>query len=152
VFKEQVSARGARPRFDECLRALRKGDTLIVTKLDRLARSTADLLDIVDRVKAAGAALKILSGGAAMDTSTAQGRLMLTVIGAIAEFERDLMKERQLVGIAEAKAAGKYTGRKPAVDKRACAFKMLREGVEKATIARKLGVDRVTIYRWSKEG
>lgn len=111
LFQEQVSAVARRPQLEAALDFVREGDTLIVTKLDRLARSTQHLLDIADRVKAKKADLSILNLGA--DTSTATGRLMFTVIGAISTFERELMLERQREGVARAKAQGKYKGRKP---------------------------------------
>jgi DNA invertase Pin-like site-specific DNA recombinase len=105
VFKEQVSAMGQRPELEAALDFIREGDTLLVTRLDRLARSTRHLLEIADRVKRKGAALNVLNLG---DTSTATGELLFTVIGAIAQFERQLLLERQREGIAAAKAAGHY--------------------------------------------
>src|ERR1700716_401286 len=111
IFTEQVSAVAKRPQLEAALDFIREGDALIVTKLDRLGRSTQHLLDIAARVKVKGADLSILNLGA--DTSTATGRLMFTVIGAIATFERELMLERQREGIAKAQAEGKYKGRKP---------------------------------------
>src|SRR5437868_2723498 len=105
IFEEQVSAIGPRRQLEVALDFIREGDTLLVTKLDRLARSTQHLLEIAERVKAKGADLHILNLGA--DTSTATGRLMFTVIGAIACFERELMLERQREGVARAKTEGK---------------------------------------------
>jgi DNA invertase Pin-like site-specific DNA recombinase len=96
IFSEQVSAVGNRPQLEAALDFIREGDTLVITKLDRLARSTQHLLEIAERVKSKGAELAILNIGA--DTSTATGRLMFTVIGAIACFERELMLERQREG------------------------------------------------------
>ena len=111
IFAEHVSAVAkSRPQFDVVMAMLRKGDILIVTKLDRLARSMADLMQIIKRIKEAGTSLRVL-GALGLDTSTATGKLMLDVLGAVAEFERDLMLERQRVGIAKAKAEGKYKGR-----------------------------------------
>src|SRR6516225_9330573 len=103
LFSEQVSAVGKRPQLEAALDFIREGDTLLVTKLDRLARSTQHLLEVADRVKTKGAVLHILNLGA--DTGTATGRLMFTVIGAMATFERELMLERQREGVARAKAA-----------------------------------------------
>ena len=111
IFSEQVSAVGKRPQLEAAVDFIRERDTLLVTKLDRLARSTYHLLEIADRVKSKGAALHVLNLGA--DTGTATGKLMFTVIGAIATFEREMMLERQREGIAKAKAEGKYKGRKP---------------------------------------
>src|SRR5580700_3044326 len=146
IFSEQVSAVGKRPQLEAALDFIREGDTLIVTKLDRLARSTHHLLEIADQVKAKGADLSILNLGA--DTSTATGRLMFTVIGAIATFERELMLERQREGVARAKAEGKYKGRKPTARARAGEVKALKaEGVRPVDIARRLGIGRASVYR-----
>jgi DNA invertase Pin-like site-specific DNA recombinase len=146
IFSEQLSAVAKRPQLVAALDFIREGDTLIVTKLDRLARSTQHLLDIADRVKAKGADLSVLNLGA--DTSTATGRLMFTVIGAIATFERELMLERQREGVARAKAEGKYKGRKPTARARATEVKALKaEGVRPVDIARRLGIGRASVYR-----
>src|SRR3954447_16853576 len=111
VFSEQVSSVARRERLEAALDYVREGDTLIVTRPDRLARSTADLLAIVGRLEAKSVGLTILSmGGQRIDTANATGRLMLTMLGAVAAFERDLMLERQREGIAKAKAAGRYRG------------------------------------------
>lgn len=113
IFSEQVSSVTARPQLEAALDFVRHGDTLTVTKLDRLARSVANLMDIVARLEAKGVALQILNLG--LDTATPSGRLMLTVMGGVAEFERSMMLERQREGIAKAKAEGAYKGRKPTV-------------------------------------
>lgn len=111
--QEKVSAVAAqRPEFDRALDYVREGDTLCVTRLDRLARSMADLMSIVGTLERKRVGLRVLSGGAAMDTSTASGRLMLQIFGAVAKFERSLMLERQKAGIAAARAAGRYSGGK----------------------------------------
>jgi DNA invertase Pin-like site-specific DNA recombinase len=109
IFSEQVSSVATRAELAIALRSLRAGDVLVVTKLDRLARSMRDLLDIVARIEAKGASLRILAMG--LDTSTATGRLTLNVLGSVAQHEREIMRERQLEGIAKAKAAGKFKGR-----------------------------------------
>lgn len=146
IYREQVSAVSERAQLETALDHLRPGDTLVVTRLDRLARSTAHLLQIVDRIEAAGAALKILNLG--VDTSTATGRLVLTTIGAIAEFERALLLERQREGIARAKAEGKYKGRKPTARAKADQVRQLRDqGIGAAEIARRLGIGRASVYR-----
>src|SRR5215472_3892078 len=146
IFSEQVSAVGKRPQLEAVLDFIREGDTLLVTKLDRLARSTQHLLEVADRVKTKGAALCILNLGA--DTSTATGRLMFTVIGAVACFERELMLERQREGIAKAKAQGKYKGRKPTALARAAEITALKaDGVRPVEIARRLGIGRASVYR-----
>ena len=146
TFREQVSSVGARPQLDQALDYLRDGDALVVSKLDRLARSTAHLLAIADQVREKGAALVVLNLG--MDTATPTGKLLFTVIGAIAAFEREMMLERQAEGIAAAKAAGKYKGRKPTAREQAAAARALAaQGVEKTEIARRLGISRASVYR-----
>jgi DNA invertase Pin-like site-specific DNA recombinase len=146
VFTEQVSAVGKRPQLDVALEFIREGDTLVVTKLDRLARSTQHLLEIAERVKAKRADLNILNLG--VDTSTATGKLMFTVIGAIGCFERELMLERQREGIAKAKAEGKYRGRQPTARAKAGeVMAMKAEGVRPVDIARRLGIGRASVYR-----
>lgn len=111
---EAASAVGERPVLDEIISCLSAGDQLVVTKLDRLARSVVHLGLLLEQIHAAGASLRILNLG--MDTSTPTGKLMLNVLGAVAQFEREMMLERQREGIEAAKLAGKYTGRKPRVD------------------------------------
>jgi DNA invertase Pin-like site-specific DNA recombinase len=146
IFTEQVSAVGKRPQLEAALDFIREGDTLVVTKLDRLARSTQHLLEVADWVKAKGADLCILNLGA--DTSTATGRLMFTVIGAVGCFERELMLERQREGIAKAKVEKKYKGRKPTARARAAEITALKaDGVRPVEIARRLGIGRASVYR-----
>jgi len=146
IFDEQISSVGKRPQLESCLDFIREGDTLVVTKLDRLARSTQHLLEIADHVRLKRAALHILDLGT--DTTTATGKLMLTVIGAIACFERELMLERQREGIAKAKAQGKYKGRKPTARARSAEIKALKaDGVRPTDIARRLSIGRASVYR-----
>ncbi len=146
IFSEQVSAVGKRPQLEGALDFIREGDILIVTKLDRLARSTQHLLEIAQRVKAKRADLAILNLGA--DTSTATGKLIFTIIGAVGTFERELMLERQREGIAKAKAEGRYRGRKPTARARAAEVRALKaDGVRPADIARQLGIGRASVYR-----
>ena len=145
IFEEKVSSIVERPQLDQVLDWLREGDVLTVTRLDRLARSTRQLLEIADRVKSKGATLRVLNLG---DTGTATGQLVFTVIGAIAEFERRLMLERQREGIATAKAAGKYKGRVPTARRKADQVRELdAQGVDRAKIARRLGIGRTSVYR-----
>ena len=146
VFQEQISSVARRAQLASALEFIREGDVLIVTKLDRLARSVRDLLDIVDHIEAKKANLKILS--ADLDTSQPTGRLLLQMLGAVAEFERSLMLERQREGIAKAKAAGKYHGRKPTVRARKAEIEaLLRSGVGPAEASKRLGIARSSIYR-----
>lgn len=148
LFIEQVSSVDvvAREQLAQALDFIREGDTLVVTKLDRLARSVAHLLEISGRIKAKGAHLRILD--LAIDTSTATGELLLTMVGAIAPFERSIMLERQREGIAKAKAAGKYRGRKPtARAQEGDARRLAAEGLRPVEIARRLGISRASAYR-----
>lgn len=150
VFAEQVSATAtARPQLAGALDYLRPGDTLVVTKPDRLARSTPDLLGIVERLQARGIGLRILSmGGSELDTASPTGKLMLTMLGAIAAFERELMLERQREGIRKAAEAGKYKGRAPTARRQADqVHALLAEGVGPAEVARRLGIGRASVYR-----
>ncbi|WP_170477033.1 recombinase family protein [Ruegeria arenilitoris] len=152
VFEEQVSSIDvkARQRLADALEFIREGDTLIVTRLDRLARSVPHLLEILDTLAAKGATLRILGMG--IDTGTPTGKLMLTILGGIAEFEREIMLERQREGIAKAKAAGKYKGRKPTAKAKSKEVVDLHEARTGATeIARKLGISRASVYRILRE-
>lgn len=152
VFSEQVSSvdQTARAKLAEVLDYLREGDTLVVTKLDRLARSVTHLHSMLGQITAKGANLKILSMG--IDTATPTGKLLLTIMGGVAEFEREVMLERQREGIAKAKAEGKYKGRKPTAQAKAEQVKVLiEEGVGPTEIAQRLGIGRASVYRILKE-
>jgi len=147
LFHEELSAVATkRPELDRALDYVREGDTMIVTKPDRLARSTADLLAIATTLEGKGVTLRILSMN--VDTSTPTGKLMLTVLGGIATFERDLMLERQREGIAKAKADGKYKGRAPTARAKADAvIRLKREGLTGDAIAAQLGIGRASVFR-----
>ena len=120
--------------------------TLIVTKLDRLARSVRHLGEIVDALDRKKVGLRVLDLG--LDTSNATGKLMLNVLGAVAQFEREMMLERQREGIAKAKAEGKYRGRTPSARfKEAEVLCLLAAGMPKAEIARKVGISERSVYR-----
>jgi DNA invertase Pin-like site-specific DNA recombinase len=149
VFAERVSSVAKRAQLEAALDYLRQGDVLTVTKPDRLARSVADLLAIVGSLDAKGVQLRILSmGGSALDTGTPTGKVMLTMLGAVAEFERSLMLERQREGIAKAKSEGKYKGRKPTAAAKADEVRRLHgEGMPAVTIAKALGIGRASVYR-----
>jgi DNA invertase Pin-like site-specific DNA recombinase len=126
------------------LEFLRKGDILMVTRIDRLARSIGDLQDIVRAVKARGASLKATEQP--IDTSTAAGKCFLDMLGVFAEFETNLRKERQLEGIASAKARGVYKGRKASID--AAKIKKLKaDGIGPSAIAKALKIGRASVYR-----
>ena len=124
---------------------LRAGDTLVVTRIDRLARSLKDLQDTVHELKDRGVALKATEQP--VDTGTAAGKAFLDMLGVFAEFETNLRRERQLEGINAAKARGVYKSRKPSID----AVEVLRlhreEGLGPAAIARRLGIGRASVYR-----
>lgn len=146
VFQEQVSSVAARAQLDAALDFVREGDVFVVCKLDRLARSTQHLLAITERLKSKGVALRVLNLG--LDTSTPTGALLLTMLGAIGQFEREMMLERQREGIAKAKSEGKYRGRAPtARAKSDDVHKLAAEGVRAAEIARRLGIHRASVYR-----
>lgn len=147
MFTEHVSSVDAqRPALTSALEWVREGDTFIVTKPDRLARSVSDLLKIVEGLRARKVHVRILSMG--VDTSSATGTLMLQVLAAVSEFERNIMLERQHHGIAKAKAAGRYRGRAPtARAKTDEVLKMKAEGRSVADIVKVLGISRASIYR-----
>jgi DNA invertase Pin-like site-specific DNA recombinase len=148
VFSEEVSSvdRAARRELEATLEFAREGDVIVVTKLDRLARSVAHLLQIVEGIETKGISLRILD--LAIDTATPTGRLMLTMIGGIAQFEREIMLERQRDGIAKAKAEGKYKGRKAtAVAKSDEIVKLASEGMKPLQIAKEVGVGKSSVYR-----
>jgi DNA invertase Pin-like site-specific DNA recombinase len=110
-FEEQASSVGARPVLEQALGFVREGDVFVVTKIDRLPRSIVNLCEIVARVEKRKASLRALAMN--LDTGTTTGKLILNVVGSIAEFEREMMLERQREGIAKAKGEGKYKGRAP---------------------------------------
>jgi DNA invertase Pin-like site-specific DNA recombinase len=128
---------------------VRDGDTLIVTRLDRLARSTTDLLGIVEVLERKGVGLRVLDfGGSEVETKSPSGRMLLTMFAAVAEFERGLMLERQRAGIEKAKAAGRYRGRAPTARAKLSMMRELRAaGLSAAEIAIKLNVGRASVYR-----
>jgi DNA invertase Pin-like site-specific DNA recombinase len=123
---------------------LRPGDVLMVTRIDRLARSIGDLQDIVRTVKARGASLKATEQP--IDTGTAAGKCFLDMLGVFAEFETNLRRERQLEGIAKAKVAGVYKGRPASIDG-ARVREMKRQGLGATEIAKALGIGRASVYR-----
>jgi DNA invertase Pin-like site-specific DNA recombinase len=147
VFSEQVSSVAHRPQLEAALDYLRNGDVLVVIKLDTLARSVAHLVAIGEQLEAKGVALKVLDQ--AIDTSTPTGRLMFNMLGSIAQFERELMLERQREGIARAKAEGKYKGRKPTAKAKTPEIKrLIADGIRPTAIAKRLGISRASVYRF----
>jgi len=146
IFQEQVSSIAARLQLDAALDFVRDGDVLIVTKLDRLARSVTHLGQVVERLTAKGVGLRILAIG--LDTTTPTGKLILNMLGSVAQFEREMMLERQREGIAKARAEGKYKGRAPTARRQSeQALALAAEGVGAAEIARRLGMHRASVYR-----
>lgn len=150
VFKEKESgAKEDRPQLTTMLDYVRDGDTVTVTKLCRLARNTKHLLEVVDYLDQKGVSLVVLNLG--IDTNSPTGRLMLTMIGAVASFERQLLLERQAEGIAIAKTKGRYKGRKPLSPQTVEQIRrMMSEGKNKSDIAREVGVSLSSVYRLSK--
>ncbi len=150
VFEEKVSgAKRGRPELGRLLDHLRAGDVVTVTRLDRLARSTRDLLEIAERIKEAGAGLRSLAEPWA-DTTTPAGRMVLTVFAGIADFERSLIVERTSAGRIAAKARGVRFGPRPSLSAEQIGHaRQLIEGDGKpvAEVARLLGVHRATLYR-----
>lgn len=149
IFQETISgARSDRPELAKALNALGEGDTFVVTRLDRLARSTFDLLQSVRTIEAKGAKLKSLAESWA-DTTTPAGRMILTVLGGLAEFERSLIAQRTGEGRERAKREGRRLGRPPKLTahQRGLIGQWRSEGKDNAEIARALGVSRSTVSR-----
>jgi DNA invertase Pin-like site-specific DNA recombinase len=151
IRKEKASGTTTKGRAElaTVLDFIREGDTLVVTRIDRLARSIADLQDIVRALRGRGASLR--ASEQPINTSTAAGKCFLDMLGVFAEFETNLRRERQLEGIAKAKAAGVYKGRKPSVD--ANQVRQLKaEGIGPSEIARRLQIARASVYRALSDG
>ena len=146
--EKQSGTRSDRPQLRKALAALGEGDVLMVTRLDRLARSTRDLLNVLHEVAQSSAAFKSLHDHWA-DTTTPHGRLMLTILGGLAEFERSLIKARTDVGIKRAREAGIRFGRPPKLTRhqQEQALKLLDQGEPQSAVARLLNVDQSTISR-----
>lgn len=146
LFEEQVSSVQRREELEKALKFVRKGDALVVTKLDRLARSVPDLVKIMGRLEEKGASLRILAMN--LDTNTPTGRLLINLVGSIAQFEREIMLERQREGIAKAKEEGKYRGRaKTARAKSEEVVALYQAGQGASAIAQRLGIGRASVYR-----
>lgn len=154
IYSDKISgAKESRPELDKLLATLREGDTVIVCSYDRLARSSKQLFDLAERFSAEGIALVSLKEGT--DTSTPQGRFFFAMCAAMAQFERELIKERQAEGIAAAKARGRKFGR-PATDsdKMDTAIRLYQDGgLSVKEICERTGVSRAPLYRaLSKQG
>ena len=143
--KASGSRRDGRTELQVLLDFVQPGDTLVVTRIDRLARSLKDLQDIVPELKGRGVALRATEQP--VDTSTAAGKAFLDMLGVFAEFETNLRRERQLEGIAQAKARGVYRGRKPSIDMAEIRRLRDQDGLGATAIARRLGIGRASVYR-----
>ena len=145
-FEKLSSVDAERPKLKEAIKFMRKGDTLVVAKLDRLARSVSNYAEIEKDLAKKGVALRVLNLG--VDTSTPTGRLIHNTLIGIAQFEREMMLERQREGVAKAKREGKYMGRKPTAREKASEVKALAaEGLGAVEIASRLGIGRVSVWR-----
>jgi DNA invertase Pin-like site-specific DNA recombinase len=146
VFEEKRSGgkRGGRDQLALALKVLLTGDTLVVTRLDRLGRSLRDLANITHEVEAAGAHLRVIEQS--VDTATSAGRAFFGMLAVFAQFETDVRRDRQAEGIARAKKAGVYTGSKPRIDRQSVLSRLDR-GDGPAAVARALGVSRMSVYR-----
>ena len=145
-FEKLSSVDAERPKLKEAMKFMRKGDTFVVAKLDRLARSVSNYADIEKELAKKGVALRVLNLG--VDTSTPTGRLIHNTLVGIAQFEREMMLERQREGIAKAKREGKYMGRKPTAREKADEVKALAaEGLGAVEIAKRLEIGRVSVWR-----
>lgn len=150
VFKEKASGvKQDRPQLAAMIDYAREGDTVVVCKLDRIARSTKHLLEIVEALEAKKVAFKVLNIN--LDTSTPTGKLMLSMLAAIGQFEREMMLERQREGIRIAKDAGAYKGRKPtARDQSTKIMELLNQGKTKQAAADEVGIGVASVYRIAK--
>ena len=147
LFAEKKSGRSTdgRDGLADALNFVREGDTFVVTRLDRLARSVGDLFQIIEKLNEKGVAFRCLQQGG-VDTDTSTGRLMMGILSAVAAFEADIRRERQLEGIAKAKVAGVYKGRRPSIDP--VRIRELRDGgMKPAEIAAVLKIGRASVYR-----
>lgn len=146
VYEEQISSVALREALSDAMSFCREGDTLVVTKLDRLARSVKHLGEVIEELEAKKVGLRILN--MSLDTSHATGKLMLNVLASVAQFERELMLERQREGIARAKELGRYKGRSPLpVEKKDQVLLLALRGLTKEAIADQTKVSVRSVYR-----
>ena len=150
LFVEQVSSVKARDKLEQAIDFAREGDVFVVTKLDRLARSVVHLWQIVERLEAKKVAIRIVNMG--IDTTTPTGKLMLNVLGGVAQFEREMMLERQQIGIKAARAEGKFKGRVPTARRQSEVVMELKgQGHSVPQIMATLGMSRASVYRIIQE-
>ena len=158
IYMDKASGKKQdRPGLESCLKALREGDTLLVWKLDRLGRDLKHLIEIVQSLSERGIGFKVLTGqGADIDTSTASGRLVFGIFAALAEYERELIRERTIAGLKSARARGKVGGRKFGLTKnqvKMALASMQNRDTNVSELCKELGVSRQTLYRYvSPEG
>lgn len=147
IFAEKVSGRSSSDRIElmNAIDFVRDGDTLVVTRLDRLARSVGDLHQIIETLATKNVGFRCLNQSG-VDTDSSTGKLMLSILGAVAQFENDIRRERQLEGISKAKAEGRYKGRPATIDPEE--VKAMRErGLGASQIAREMNIGRASVYR-----
>lgn len=150
VFIEQVSSVEQRDQLDAAIRFARKGDVFVVTKLDRMARSVVHMWSIIEALEAKGVGVRIVNMG--IDSTTPTGKLMLNVLGGVAQFEREMMLERQRIGIKAAQAEGKYQGRVPTARRQSAdVMRLVSEGKSKPQIIKELKISRASLYRILQE-
>lgn len=151
IYQEKASgAKVDRLELAAMLDYCREGDTIVVCKLDRIARSTAHLLTIVDNLEKKGVAFKVLNIN--LDTSDPTGKLMLSMLAAIGQFEREMMLERQREGVEIAKKAGKYTGRKATAKAQGGkVLELIQQGLTKQAVADALNIGVASVYRIIRE-
>lgn len=151
IYQDHVSgSRDDRPGLEQCIKALRSGDTLVIWKLDRLGRDLRHLVNTVDDLARRGVGLRVLTGHGAIDTTTAQGKLMFGIFASLAEFERELIRERTIAGLVSARARGRVGGRKAAMTPAKVRLAQAAMGQPETNVAdlcRELGVSRQTLYR-----
>lgn len=158
IYSDKVTGKlDDRPGLDACVKALRKGDTLVIWKLDRLGRSLRHLINLTQELTERGVGLKVISGqGANIDTTTANGRLVFGIFAALAEFERELISERTKAGLASARARGRKGGRRHKLTKsqiRLIQAAMTKPETNVAKLCKELKITRATLYRYvSPEG
>jgi DNA invertase Pin-like site-specific DNA recombinase len=147
IFAEKMSGRSTtdREQLALALDFVREGDTLVVTRLDRLARSVGDLHRIIEKLTVKGVAFRCINQSG-VDTDTSTGRLMLAVLGAVSCFENDIRRERQMEGVAKAKLRGAYRGRPPSIQPDAIR-ELRQQGLGATEIAKKLNIARASVYR-----
>ncbi|HCH70286.1 MAG TPA: DNA invertase [Colwellia sp.] len=150
IYSEKVSSVQSRPEFTACIDFAREGDVVVITKLDRFARSITDLWKHISKLEEKGASLHILDLN--LDTSTPNGRLQITLLGGIAQWEREMMLERQKIGIAKAKSDGKYKGRVPTARRLEKDIQSLHlQGMKPSMIAKELNIGVASVYRYRSQ-